>query len=166
MSGATLVSRRAPDGLGRLASTRAIVRGVIDLFAETDPEVPPAEPLPRVEISTDGACKRNPDGPGGWGVVLSSGGHREELHGGSSRTTNNRIELTAVIEALNVLKGPSDVELFTDSKYLRTGITEWIQNWKKRGWRTADKPPVKNSDLWRALDYAARRCCSTRRSAT
>jgi ribonuclease HI len=88
-----------------------------------------------VEIDTDGACKRNPDGPGGWGVVLSSGRHRKELHGGSSSTTNNRMELTAVIEALNALKGASEVELFTDSEYVRTGITEWIHSWKKAGGR-------------------------------
>lgn len=128
-----------------------------DLFAETEPEAPPAPPLPRVEVYTDGACRRNPDGPGGWGVVLSSGRHRKELHGGSPSTTNNRMELTAVIEALSALKGPSDVELFTDSEYVRKGITEWIHNWKKRGWTTADKRPVKNIDLWRALDDAAQR---------
>ena len=131
--------------------------GVTDVFAETDPEAPPARRLPRVEIYTDGACKRNPDGPGGWGVVLSSGRHRREMHGGSPRTTNNRMELTAVIEALNALKGPSEVELFTDSLYVRNGITDWIHNWKKRGWKTAGKQPVKNSDLWRALDDAAQR---------
>ena len=128
-----------------------------DLFAETEPETRPAAALPSVEIYTDGACKRNPDGPGGWGAVLSSGPHRRELHGGSSSTTNNRMELTAVIEALNALKGPSDVELFTDSEYVRKGITQWIHGWKKRGWKTAGKQPVKNSDLWRALDEAARR---------
>ena len=128
-----------------------------DVFAETDPEAPPARRLPHVEIYTDGACKRNPDGPGGWGVVLSSGRHRKELHGVSPRTTNNRMELTAVIEALNALTGPSEVELFTDSQYVRNGITEWIHNWKQRGWTTADKKPVKNSDLWQALDDATRR---------
>jgi ribonuclease HI len=125
------------------------------MSAEKQPEASPVGRLPRVEIYTDGACKRNPDGPGGWGVVLSSGRHRKELHGGSSSTTNNRMELTAVIEALHALKGPSEVELFTDSEYVRKGITEWIHNWKKRGWKTADKRPVKNSDLWRALDDAA-----------
>jgi ribonuclease HI len=130
---------------------------VSDLIAETEPEAPPAGPLPQVVIYTDGACKRNPQGPGGWGAVLSSGPHRKELHGGSSNTTNNRMELTAVIEALNALKGPSQVELFTDSQYVRKGITEWIHNWKTHGWKTADKKPVKNSDLWRALDDAARR---------
>ena len=123
-----------------------------DLFAQTEPEAAPATPLPRVVIYTDGACKRNPDGPGGWGVVLSSGPHRKELHGGSPSTTNNRMELTAVIEALAALTRPSEVELFTDSQYVRRGITEWIQNWKKRGWLTMDKKPVKNVDLWQALD--------------
>jgi len=110
-----------------------------------------------VVIYTDGSCKRNPDGPGGWGVVLSSGRHQKELYGGAPSTTNNRMELTAVIEALTALKGPSEVELFTDSEYVRKGITEWIHNWKRRGWLTADKKPVKNADLWRALDEAARR---------
>ena len=128
-----------------------------DLFAETGPAAPTREPLPRVVIYTDGACKRNPDGPGGWGAVLTSGPHRKELHGGSARTTNNRMELTAVIEALNALTKPSEVELFTDSVYVRSGITEWIHNWKKRGWVTSAKKPVKNDDLWRALDEAARR---------
>jgi ribonuclease HI len=130
---------------------------VTDLLPIAEPGIPPTQLLPRVEIYTDGACKRNPDGPGGWGVVLSSGRHRKEIYGGSPTTTNNRMELTAVIEALNALKGPSEVELFTDSEYVRKGITEWIHNWKRRGWQTADKRPVKNSDLWRALDDAARR---------
>jgi ribonuclease HI len=129
---------------------------VTDLFAETEPDLPPPGPVPRVVIYTDGACKRNPDGPGGWGVVLTSGPHRKELYGGSSSTTNNRMELTAVIKALTALKGPSAVELFTDSEYVRKGITEWIHNWKKRDWKTTDKKPVKNSDLWRALDDASR----------
>ncbi|HEY2273796.1 MAG TPA: ribonuclease HI [Jatrophihabitantaceae bacterium] len=130
-----------------------------ELFAETEPAAPdvPPGPLPRVVIYTDGSCKRNPDGPGGWGAVLSSGSHVKELHGGSPSTTNNRMELTAVIEALNALKQPCDVELFTDSQYVRNGITTWITNWKKRGWTTTDKKAVKNSDLWRALDRAARR---------
>jgi ribonuclease HI len=130
---------------------------VSDVFGETEPNEPAGGPLPRVVIYTDGACKRNPNGPGGWGVVLASGPHRKELYGGSPATTNNRMELTAVIEALTALKGPSRVELFTDSEYVRKGITEWIHNWKKRGWTTADKKPVKNSDLWRALDDATRR---------
>jgi ribonuclease HI len=130
---------------------------VSDRFAETRPEGQAAGPLPGVVIYTDGACKRNPYGPGGWGVVVCSGPHRKELHGGESSTTNNRMELTAVIEALNALKSPCQVELFTDSEYVRKGITEWIHNWKKRGWKTADKKPVKNGDLWLALDDAARR---------
>jgi ribonuclease HI len=116
-----------------------MVRVVTDLFAESEPGIPAPAPLPRVVIYTDGACKQNPNGPGGWGVVLSSGPHRRELHGGSSSTTNNRMELTAVIEALTALKGPSEVVLFTDSEYVRKGITEWIHNWEKRGWKTADK---------------------------
>ena len=129
-----------------------------DVFAETEPNEPAGGgPMPRVVIYTDGACKRNPNGPGGWGVVLASGPHRKELHGGAPSTTNNRMELTAVIEALTALKGPSKVELFTDSEYVRKGITEWIHNWKKRDWMTADKKPVKNSDLWRVLEYATRR---------
>jgi ribonuclease HI len=112
---------------------------------------------PQVVIYTDGACKRNPDGPGGWGAILTSGPHVKELFGGSPSTTNNRMELTAVIEALTALKAPSTVELFTDSEYVRKGITEWIHNWKRRGWVTSDKKPVKNADLWRALDEAAGR---------
>ena len=128
-----------------------------DRFAETGPDQPGGVSLPRVVIYTDGACKRNPNGPGGWGVVLASGRHRKELHGGLPSTTNNRMELTAVIEALTALKGPSEVELFTDSEYVRKGITEWIHSWKKRGWTTVDKMPVKNSDLWRVLDDATRR---------
>ncbi len=145
-------------GIGLTFGTSGDYRSAVpELFGETEPEAPPAQPLPRVVIYTDGACKRNPDGPGGWGVVLSSGPHRKELHGGSLRTTNNRMELTAVIEALAALKRPSEVELFTDSEYVRKGITEWIHNWKKRGWITADKKPVRNGDLWRALDDAARK---------
>lgn len=118
---------------------------------------PPTQRLPHVVIYTDGACKRNPDGPGGWGVVLSSGPHRREFYGGVPSTTNNRMELTAVIEALTALKRPSEVELFTDSEYVRRGITQWIHAWKRRGWQTAQKKPVKNADLWRALDSAAQR---------
>ena len=107
--------------------------------------------LPLVEIFTDGACKGNP-GPGGWGAILrSSDGRERELSGGETPTTNNRMELTAAIEALNALKRPCRVELHTDSNYLRDGITKWIHGWRKNGWRTADKKPVKNAELWQAL---------------
>jgi len=108
-----------------------------------------------VEIYADGACKGNP-GPGGWGVILRSGSHERELHGGEAQTTNNRMELTAVIQGLRALKGPSEVRVYTDSQYVQKGISEWIHAWKRRGWRTADKKPVKNVDLWQALDEAAR----------
>ena len=106
---------------------------------------------PQVTIYTDGACKGNP-GPGGWGAWLSSGGHDKELFGGEMQTTNNRMELTAVIEALASLKRSCEVTLYTDSEYVRKGITEWIHGWKLRGWKTADKKPVKNVDLWQRLD--------------
>lgn len=106
---------------------------------------------PKVTIYTDGACKGNP-GPGGWGAWLVSGPHERELWGGEAGTTNNRMELTAVIEALAALKGRSSVLLFLDSEYVRNGITSWIHNWKRRGWRTADGKPVKNVDLWQRLD--------------
>ena len=106
---------------------------------------------PKIEIYTDGACRGNP-GPGGWGVVLKSGRHEKTLHGGDPETTNNRMELTAAIEALRALKKPSDVVLYTDSKYVMDGITSWLENWKRRGWKTASKAPVKNQDLWQALD--------------
>ena len=109
-----------------------------------------------IEIYTDGACRGNP-GPGGWGALLISGRHRKTLHGGDPETTNNRMELTAAIEALNALKGKRKVILHTDSKYVMDGITEWMPNWKKRGWKTAAKKPVKNKDLWQALDEAASR---------
>jgi ribonuclease HI len=104
-----------------------------------------------VEIHTDGACKGNP-GPGGWGVLLKSGGSQKELFGGERETTNNRMELTAVIEALQALKRPCKVSLYLDSEYVRKGITEWIHGWKARGWRTAAKQPVKNVELWQRLD--------------
>jgi ribonuclease HI len=104
-----------------------------------------------ITIYTDGACKGNP-GPGGWGVWLQSGVHEKELWGGEPLTTNNRMELTAVIEALGALKRASRVELHTDSEYVRQGITSWIHNWKQRGWKTADRKPVKNIDLWQRLD--------------
>jgi ribonuclease HI len=105
----------------------------------------------RVEIYTDGACKGNP-GPGGWGAVLRFGAHVKELHGGEAGTTNNRMELTAVIRALEALRRPCRVRLHTDSQYVQKGITVWIFDWKRRGWRTADKKPVKNADLWKRLD--------------
>jgi ribonuclease HI len=105
----------------------------------------------RVTIYTDGACSGNP-GPGGWAAVLLFKGREKEISGGEPLTTNNRMELTAAIKALEVLKRPCVVELYTDSQYLRLGITEWITGWKARGWRTADKKPVKNEDLWRRLD--------------
>ena len=110
----------------------------------------------RVELFTDGACKGNP-GPGGWGAVLRFNGTDKELFGGEQTTTNNRMELTAAIEALNALKGRQKVVLHTDSKYVMHGITEWMANWKKRGWKTAAKKPVKNQDLWIALDEAIAR---------
>jgi ribonuclease HI len=120
----------------------------------TDPSTDSAKPTirrPIVTIYTDGACKGNP-GPGGWGAWLSTGGHEKELFGGERQTTNNRMELTAVIEALASLKRSCDVTLYTDSEYVRKGITEWIHGWKVRGWKTADKKPVKNADLWQRLD--------------
>jgi len=109
-----------------------------------------------VKIYTDGACKGNP-GVGGWGVLLEMSGKEKELFGGEALTTNNRMELTAVIRALEVLKRRCAVQLYTDSKYVQQGITEWIHNWKKRGWRTADKKPVKNEDLWKTLDELAQK---------
>jgi ribonuclease HI len=105
----------------------------------------------QVVIYTDGACKGNP-GPGGWGVWLSAGSHEKELWGGDRQTTNNRMELTAVIEALASLKRRCHVTLYTDSEYVRNGITKWIHGWKERGWKTADKKPVKNVELWQRLD--------------
>ena len=108
---------------------------------------------PPVTIYTDGACSGNP-GPGGWGVVLIYGAHERDLWGGEAPTTNNRMELTAAIKALESLTRPCRVELHTDSQYVRQGITEWLPGWKARGWRTAAKAPVKNDDLWRALDAA------------
>jgi ribonuclease HI len=111
---------------------------------------------PKVVVHTDGACSGNP-GPGGWGAILVSGGHRKELNGGETMSTNNRMELTAAIKALEALRSPSDVELYTDSNYLRGGITGWIKGWKKNGWRTSDKKPVKNVELWQELEKAASR---------
>lgn len=108
---------------------------------------------PGVVIYTDGACSGNP-GPGGWGAILRFGAHERELWGGELATTNNRMEMMAAISALEALTRPCAVTLFTDSQYLRQGITEWLAGWKARGWRTADKKPVKNEDLWRRLDQA------------
>ncbi|MGO9852592.1 MAG: ribonuclease HI [Steroidobacteraceae bacterium] len=104
-----------------------------------------------VEIYTDGACRGNP-GPGGWAALLIRGAHEKELHGAEAETTNNRMELTAVIRALEALKRPVAARVYTDSEYVRRGITEWIAAWKARGWRTADKKPVKNQDLWQRLE--------------
>ncbi|WP_459867756.1 ribonuclease HI [Endothiovibrio diazotrophicus] len=109
-----------------------------------------------VEIFTDGACKGNP-GPGGWGAILRAKGQEKELYGGERATTNNRMELMAAIMALEALTRPCKVALTTDSQYVRQGITQWIHNWKKRGWKTASKAPVKNEDLWRRLDAACGR---------
>ena len=109
-----------------------------------------------VEIWTDGACSGNP-GPGGWGALLRYGGKEKELKGGAADTTNNRMELTAAIEALNALKEPCRVELTTDSQYVKGGITGWINGWKKNGWKTANKKPVKNVELWQALEEAVAR---------
>ncbi|GAB3553105.1 ribonuclease HI [Noviherbaspirillum agri] len=112
--------------------------------------------MDKVEIYTDGACKGNP-GPGGWGALLIAGAHRKELFGGEPNTTNNRMELKAVIEALGALKRPCEIVLHTDSQYVQKGISEWIHGWKARGWKTASKEPVKNVDLWQALDAAQAR---------
>ena len=112
--------------------------------------------LPHVTIYTDGACSGNP-GPGGWGAVLAFGAHEKELKGGEAQTTNNRMELMGAIAALEALKRPCRVDLYTDSQYLRGGITGWIHGWKRNGWRTADKKPVKNVDLWQRLELAIER---------
>jgi ribonuclease HI len=117
--------------------------------AETDTK----SPGPIVEIFTDGACSGNP-GPGGWGALLRYGAVEKELSGGEAQTTNNRMEMMAAIAALEALKRPATVKLHTDSQYLRNGITEWLPNWKRRGWKTADKKPVKNADLWQRLEAA------------
>ncbi|HVF94807.1 MAG TPA: ribonuclease HI [Sphingomonas sp.] len=109
-----------------------------------------------VEIATDGACKGNP-GPGGWGAVLRFGNAEKELSGGDANTTNNRMELTAAIEALNALVRPCSVKLSTDSRYVLDGLTKWVHGWKKNGWQTADKKPVKNAELWHALIAAVER---------
>jgi ribonuclease HI len=111
---------------------------------------------PHVVIHTDGACSGNP-GPGGWGAILASGNHEKELKGGEAHTTNNRMELMGAISALEALKVPATVDLHTDSQYLQQGISQWIHGWKRNGWRTADKKPVKNTDLWQRLDTAMQR---------
>ncbi len=109
-----------------------------------------------VDIYTDGACSGNP-GPGGWGAILRYNGVEKELSGGAAETTNNRMELTAAIEALEALKRPAKVRLYTDSTYVKDGITKWIHNWKNKGWKTANRKPVKNVDLWQRLDEALAR---------
>jgi ribonuclease HI len=112
--------------------------------------------LKTVVIYTDGACKGNP-GPGGWGALLEYDGRRKELFGGEPHTTNNRMELVAVIRALEALTRESDVAIYTDSQYVKNGIEAWIHGWKRNGWKTSDKKPVKNEDLWRELDELAKR---------
>lgn len=107
----------------------------------------------RVRVFTDGACRGNP-GPGGWGVILYYGDHEKELYGGEAETTNNRMELMAAIQALEALTRDCEVDLTTDSQYVRKGITEWMSNWKRNGWKTAKKKPVKNADLWLRLEQA------------
>jgi ribonuclease HI len=114
------------------------------------------EPVSTVVIFTDGACRGNP-GPGGWGALLWMEGAEKELWGGEKNTTNNRMELTAVIRALEALKRPVAARVHTDSQYVQKGISEWIRNWKKNGWRTAEKKPVKNADLWQRLDEVSSR---------
>ncbi|MCP8939228.1 ribonuclease HI [Alsobacter sp. SYSU M60028] len=119
----------------------------------TDPAKAAAD---RVVIHTDGACSGNP-GPGGWGVLMTYGERRKEMKGGEALTTNNRMELMAAIMALEALKRPCEVDLWTDSQYVRQGVTSWIYGWKANGWKTADKKPVKNAELWQRLDEARRR---------
>ena len=123
-------------------------------MSEQAPE-PASQPLPHVIIHTDGACSGNP-GPGGWGAILVFGDHEKELKGGEPNTTNNRMELMAAISALEALKRPCRVDLHTDSQYLRDGVTSYLARWQRNGWRTADKKPVKNIDLWQRLDGAMR----------
>jgi ribonuclease HI len=107
-----------------------------------------------IDVFTDGACSGNP-GPGGWGAILRSGAHEKEISGGETLTTNNRMEMTAAIRALQSLKKPSQVTIHTDSRYLMDGATQWLKKWKSNGWKTSDKKPVKNDDLWRALEDAS-----------
>ncbi|MBC7907309.1 MAG: ribonuclease HI [Rhodospirillaceae bacterium] len=113
-------------------------------------------PQDLVQLYTDGACSGNP-GPGGWGCILRFKGLEKELKGGENPTTNNRMEMMAVLEGLNALTRPCTVEVYTDSEYVKKGMTEWLRGWKARGWKTADKKPVKNDDLWKALEEAASR---------
>jgi ribonuclease HI len=114
----------------------------------------PDAPLTQVEIYTDGACKGNP-GPGGWGAVIRSGGREKEMSGGEPLTTNNRMEMMAALRALEALKRPCRVVLYTDSNYLKDGITKWVHGWQRNGWKTADRKPVKNVEIWQALLEAA-----------
>ncbi|MGH8304613.1 MAG: ribonuclease HI, partial [Steroidobacteraceae bacterium] len=116
--------------------------------------MPGERPQGVVEIYTDGACRGNP-GPGGWAALLRRGTQEKEIHGAEALTTNNRMELTAVIRALEALKRPAQARVYTDSEYVRRGITEWLPAWKARGWRTADRKPVKNQDLWQRLEECA-----------
>ena len=112
--------------------------------------------MKKIHLFTDGACRGNP-GPGGWGVLIRYNGHEKKLHGGEVHTTNNRMELMAAIKGLVALKEPCEIDLTTDSQYVRNGIMKWMTDWKKRGWKTADKKPVKNQDLWEQLDVEAAR---------
>ena len=112
--------------------------------------------MPNVTIHTDGACRGNP-GPGGWAAILESGSHRREISGYEPETTNNRMELSAAIKALRALSQTSDVDLYTDSQYVKNGMQSWLANWKRNGWRTADKKAVKNADLWQELDELSRK---------
>jgi ribonuclease HI len=116
----------------------------------------PMTSKPKVQLYTDGACKGNP-GPGGWGCILVAGPHEKELYGYDPETTNNRMELMAAIQGLEALKKPCDVDLYIDSQYVMKGMQDWIGGWKARGWKTADKKPVKNDDLWKQLDAATQR---------
>lgn len=127
-----------------------------DAYGVTAAAKPEGDELPLVEMWSDGACKGNP-GIGGWGVWMRSGSHERELFGGDPATTNNRMELTAVIEGLNALTRPCRVVLHVDSNYVKNGIEQWLAGWKRNGWRTAAKKPVKNADLWRQLDTATQR---------
>jgi ribonuclease HI len=125
----------------------------VSLFTPPEPvsEIPPDKPLKQVQLITDGACVGNP-GPGGWAYILRFGKHKKEGSGGVGHTTNNRMELTAAVRGLEALKEPCEVEIVTDSEYLKNGITTWIHGWKRNGWRTKSKSPVVNQDLWQELD--------------